>query len=443
MKHDSIHDLVIRGAQLVDSAGRLTSADIAVHKGRITAVGDVKGEATTTIDARGLVALPGVIDPQVHFREPGGEHKEDLATGTLAAIAGGVTCVLEMPNTNPTTTTAERLADKVHRANGRASCDIGFYVGASPDNVTKLPELETLEAAIGVKVFMGSSTGDLLVSDDDTVLSVLQHAQGLVAVHSEDENRLEERKSIAVKSGDIHDHPVWRDAECARLCTERLLRLADKANRKVHVLHVTTVDEMELLARHRHLATVETSPQHLTMEAPECYDRLGTYAQMNPPIRDRRHREGLWKAVRDGVVDVIGSDHAPHTHEEKAKSYPQSPSGMPGVQTLLPILLHHRHHGRLDWSRLVDLTSRNTTRIFRLANKGQLAPGFDGDITLVDPDHEWTITNDWIKSRCGWTPFDGFRATGKAMATIVRGNVVMREDEIIGDPIGRPVRVER
>jgi dihydroorotase len=278
------------------------------------------------------------------------------------------------------------------------------------------------------------------VPDDEHVRAVLAKTKRRAAFHSEDEERLRERKSIAEKSGDVRDHPVWRDAEVALRSTTRLLKIARSLNRQIHVLHVTTGDEIELLAANRDIASVEVTPQHLTLAAPDCYDRLGTFAQMNPPIRDRSHLERLWKGLRDGVVDIIGSDHAPHTREEKAKRYPASPSGMPGVQTLIPVMLDHVNAGRLTLARLVELTAVNPARLFGLVNKGALAVGRDADLTVVDLRAKRTITDSWIASRCGWTPFNGMQVTGWPKATLIRGAFAMRDDQVMGRPAGQPLR---
>ena len=432
-------DLIVRGGTVV-TAERTGAADIAVSAGRIAAVGAVAGDASEVIDAKGLHVLPGVIDTQVHLREPGLEHKEDLATGTKAAVLGGVTAVFEMPNTKPNTVTLADLEDKIRRARGRAWCDIAFYVGATPDNLAELAELEQQRGCAGVKMFMGSSTGTLLVADDPTVLQVLKHGRRRMAVHAEDEARLKERFALVKDGAAPAMHPVWRDAETAYLATQRLIRLAQEAKRRVHVLHVTTAEEMAFLAQHKDIATVETTPQHLTLVAPDCYERLGTYAQMNPPIRDAGHQAALWNAVRAGVVDCIGSDHAPHTREEKEKPYPQSPSGMPGVQTLLPLLLDHVHAGRLTLQRLVEITSIGPARIFGISGKGGIRVGNDADLTLVDLGAKRVIRKEWIASRCGWTPFDGIGVTGWPKATIIRGRVIMRDDEVLGAPVGELVR---
>jgi dihydroorotase len=433
------YDLILRGGTAVTPNG-IVSADLAVRAGRIAAIGRIEGAAAAEFDARGLHILPGVIDTQVHFREPGLEHKEDLATGTTAAVLGGVTAVFEMPNTKPNTLSADDLADKLARARGRACCDIAFFMGASPDNADRLAELELLPGCAGVKMFMGSSTGTLLVADDETVARVLRGGRRRMAVHSEDEDRLRERFALVKDGADPAMHPVWRDAETAALATRRLMGLARAARRRVHVLHTTTAEEMAILAGNKDLATVEVTPQHLTLVAPDCYQRLGTFAQMNPPIRDAHHRDALWRAVEQGVVDCIGSDHAPHTREEKSKPYPQSPSGMPGVQTLLSLMLDHMSAGRLTLERLVDLTSAGPARIYGIAGKGRIAVGYDADLTVVDLKARRTIRNDWIASRCGWTPFDGMTVTGWPVATILRGTFAMRDGQLVGDPRGQPVR---
>ncbi|MGE0094332.1 MAG: dihydroorotase [Alphaproteobacteria bacterium] len=436
----SRYDLLIANGHAVTPGG-IVPADIGVVAGRIAAIGAIdRASAGEVFDARGLHVLPGVIDTQVHFREPGLEHKEDLATGTAGALLGGVTAVFEMPNTKPSTLTADDLNDKLRRAKGRAWCDHAFFMGAADENAEKLGELEKLPGCCGVKVFMGSSTGSLLVSDDDTLLRVLKSGTRRVAIHAEDEPRLLARKEIAEKAGKPHAHHEWRDVESAVLATRRILSLARRAGRRIHVLHISTADEMPLLAENKDIATVEVTPQHLTLSAPDCYDRLGTYAQMNPPVRETRHREGLWRAVAQGIVDVLGSDHAPHTKDEKSKPYPQSPSGMPGVQTLLPIMLEHVHQGRLSLERLVDLTSAGAARIYGIAGKGRIAVGYDADFTLVDLNARRTITNKWIASKTGWTPFDGMEVTGWPIAAILRGRVAMRDDTLLGAAGGEPVR---
>lgn len=433
------YDVLLRGGTVVNQDGAGVR-DIAIADGRIAAIGAIAATAAgEVIDCTGLHILPGVIDTQVHFREPGAEHKEDLESGARATVLGGVTGVFEMPNTSPATVSEAALADKVARAGGRMHCDFAFYIGGTRDNADHLGELEQLPGCAGIKVFMGSSTGTLLVEDDEGIARILAGIRRRAAFHSEDEARLDARKGERVE-GNPASHPVWRDAEAALLCTKRLVRLARAAGKRIHILHCSTAEEIAFLAGHKDIASVEVTPQHLTLAAPEAYARLGTFAQMNPPIRDARHRDALWAGLSSGVADILGSDHAPHTREEKAKPYPASPSGMPGVQTLVPVMLDHVAAGRLTLARFVDMTSAGPARLFGIAAKGRIAAGFDADLTIVDLKRRETITAAWSASRCGWTPFDGLEVTGWPVGTIVRGTRVMWEGEIVTPATGRPIR---
>ena len=437
-------DLIVRGGRCA-IGGRSEATDVGVRAGRVAALGDLaSASAGELIDAAGLHVLPGAIDPQVHFREPGLEHKEDLETGTRAAARGGLTSIFEMPNTLPPTTNAAALADKLERANGRSWCDHAFFVGATPDNAEQLGELERLPGCAGVKVFMGKSTGNLLVDTDADLRRVLASGVRRVAIHAEDEQRLNQRyDELELDShDDLQLHPVWRDVDTALIATRRLLALARETRRPVHVLHITTTEEVELLREHRDIATFECTPQHLLLAAPQCYADLGSLVKMNPPIRDARHRDGLWRAVADGLLDAIASDHAPHTLEEKAEPFPACPSGMTGVQTTLPLMLDCVASGKLSLARLVELCCEGPARVYRAVRKGHIAVGADADLVLVDLAAKRTITNAWIASRCGWTPFDGREVEGWPIATIVRGQVVMRDDELLGTPIGEPVEFE-
>ncbi len=431
-------DLILKNGTLVNHDGT-GSGDVGITAGRIAAIGDLYGASAKDIkDVKGLHVLPGVIDTQVHFREPGLEHKEDLQTGSLSAVMGGVTAVFEMPNTKPETTTREALEDKIARATGRMHCDFAFFVGGTAENADELPEMERLPGCCGVKVFMGSSTGTLLLPDDDGVRKVLSLIRRRAAFHSEDEFRLRERREVA-ELGKVETHPEWRDAEAAIKCTTRLVQLARETGARIHVLHISTAEEMLLLADYKDVATVETTPQHLTLSAPDAYKDLGTRAQMNPPVRDERHRLGVWHGVEQGIVDVLGSDHAPHTLDEKADPYPKSPSGMPGVQTLVPVMLDHVAAGRLSLERFVDLTAHGPQRIFNIDRKGRMAVGYDGDLTVVDLKESRTITDEWIASKCGWTPYAGKTVTGWPKGTIVRGQTVMWEGELVEAAKGAPV----
>ena len=434
-------DLIVKGGVLVNEHS-MGEADIGISEGRIAAVGDLAAaQADKVLDVKGLHVLPGVIDTQVHFREPGAEHKEDLETGSRAAVMGGVTAVFEMPNTSPPTTDAEALEYKISRATNRMYCDFAFYIGATYGNIEALPALERLPGTAGVKVFMGSSTGNLLVEKEEAIARILQAITRRAAFHSEDEERLNERKGLRRK-GDPSSHYEWRDHEAAIISTKRLVAAAHRTNAQVHVLHTSTAEEIGFLADHKDVASVEVTPQHLTLAAPEAYERLGTKAQMNPPIRELRHREALWKGLRSGVVDVLGSDHAPHTLEEKSKTYPDTPSGMTGVQTLVPIMLDHVNAGRLTLGRFVELTSHAPERLFGIADKGHIAQGYDADLTIVDLAAERVIEDSWIESRCGWTPFAGTRVRGWPIGTLIRGRTVMWEGEIFEPAGGQPVRFE-
>ncbi|THF56735.1 dihydroorotase [Ollibium composti] len=430
-------DLILTGGTVVNQDGKGVR-DVGVKGGRIAAIGDLgRASAGETVDCTGLHVLPGVVDSQVHFREPGLEHKEDLETGSRAAVLGGVTAVFEMPNTNPLTTSEAALADKVRRSTGRMHCDFAFWVGGTRENASDVGELERLPGAAGIKVFMGSSTGDLLVEDDEGVASILRNTRRRAAFHSEDEFRLRERLGERI-AGDPSSHPVWRDEIAALTCTERLVRIARQTRARIHVLHISTAEEIAFLERHKDVATCEATPHHLTFTA-EDYARLGTLLQMNPPVRAERHRDGVWHGIAQGIVDVLGSDHAPHTLEEKQKPYPSSPSGMTGVQTLVPVMLDHVNAGRLTIERFVDLTSHGPQRIFGMARKGRIAAGYDADFTIVDLRRRGTITNAQQGSKAGWTPHDGRTVTGWPVGTVIRGRRVMWEGEIVTPSQGRAV----
>ncbi|WP_181179546.1 dihydroorotase [Mesorhizobium sp. B2-1-3A] len=431
------YDLILTGGTVVNHDGE-GQRDLGVKDGRIAVIGDLhRASAGETIDCRGLHILPGVVDSQVHFREPGLEHKEDLETGSRAAVLGGVTAVFEMPNTNPLTTSEATLADKVRRGSGRMHCDFAFWVGGTRDNARDVGELERLPGAAGIKVFMGSSTGDLLVEDDEGVASILRNTRRRAAFHSEDEFRLRERLGERIE-GDPSSHPVWRDEIAALRCTERLVHIARDARARIHVLHISTAEEILFLEQHKDVATCEATPHHLTLSADD-YARLGTLIQMNPPVRASRHRDGVWHGIAQGIVDVLGSDHAPHTLAEKAKPYPASPSGMTGVQTLVPIMLDHVNAGRLTLQRFVDLSSHGPQRIFGMARKGRIAAGYDADFTIVDMKRRETITNAQAGSKAGWTPYDGKEVTGWPVGTVIRGRRIMWDGEIVMPGQGRAV----
>lgn len=422
--------------------GMTVPADIGVKDGKIVeigALGDVS--ADKVVDCKGLHILPGIIDSQVHFREPGADHKEVLESGLRAAAMGGVTSVFEMPNTNPLTTTPEAVADKVARAAKTPWVNYSFYLGGTAQNAQNLAEFEKTKGTCGVKIFMGASTGDLLSATDDEVEAVLSHGRRVVAVHAEDEMMMNENKKTILKdSHDVTLHPVWRSAESCLSATMRVVRLARKHMRRIHVLHVTTAEEMEFLAQNKDIATVEVLANHLTLFAPDCYQTLGSKAQQNPPIREKHHQDALWRAIANGTVDIVASDHAPHTLEEKAKEYPASPSGTPGVQTIVPVMLNHVRNGKLTLEKLVELMCYGPQRVHGIVGKGRIARGYDADFTIVDLNKKMTMTHAQQQSRSAWTPFDGMEVTGWPMLTIVNGYVVMQDGELLQSNAGQCIR---
>ena len=416
----------------------LKNQDIAIKDGKIIEIGKINKEANEVFDAKGFTVLPGCIDTQTHFREPGSTDTEDLNSGSRAAIAGGITSVFEMPNTNPPTSNKIEFQKKLDLAKDRMYCNYAFYFGATADNNVELAELTSLEGCCGIKLFAGSSTGNLLVAKEEDIEKVFQNSSKVVAVHSEDEEILNRNKKL-IKDGDVHTHPIWRSEECAISSTRRIVKIAERYKKKAHILHITTKQEIDFLSQHKGNITFEITPQHLTMYAPDCYDKLGTYAQMNPPLRDKSHYERLWYAVKNNLNDTIGSDHAPHLKQNKEKNYPNSPSGMPGVQTLIPIMLNHVNNGKLTLEQLINSVCENPVKIFGIKDKGYIKEGFDADLTIVDMNKKIMIKNKDIESKCGWSPFDGFEFKGTPISTIINGLIKMRDGKILGEPEGAPL----
>jgi len=433
------YDLLLKGGTCVFPWG-ITTADIGVRDGKIATIGaETTASAPEIIDATNLHILPGLIDPHVHLRDPGNASIESIPTGTKGAVLGGIATLFDMPNTSPAITDAATIAWKQDYAASHSYTDFGFYIGATKTNIAELAGLETQAGICAIKVFAGSSTGDLLVEDDTSIEAVMRSGHRRIAFHSEDEYRLQARKSL-FKSGDPYSsHMEWRDPECAVLGTRRILALARKTGRPIHILHTSTEEEFPILAAHRDVATCEVLVNHLTQIAPECYETLGGFAVMNPPIRDRRHYDAAWRAVNEGLVDTIGSDHAPHPYASKLKPWPEVPAGLTGVQTSLPVMLDHVAKGRLSLARMVDLMAAGPARVYGAVTKGRIAQGYDADFTIVDLRAKRTITNKWIVSPVGWTPFDGLEVEGWPIATIVGGKIAMRENEIASVPSGNLV----
>ncbi|WP_075522936.1 dihydroorotase [Candidatus Pelagibacter communis] len=431
-------DIIIKNGQCYID-GKLEDKDIAVKDGKIFKIGKVSEDAKEVYDASSKIVLPGCIDTQTHFREPGSTDTEDLHSGSRAAVAGGITAVFEMPNTNPPTANLKEFQKKLDLAKNRMYCNYAFYFGATANNVSQLAELKDLEGCCGIKLFAGSSTGNLLVAEEKDIDKVFKNSSKVVAVHSEDEEILIKNKKL-IKAGDVHSHPIWRSEECAMSSTRRIVRIAEKYNKKAHVLHVTTKQEIDFLSQHKGNITFEITPQHLTIYAPDCYNKLGTYAQMNPPLRDKSHYDRLWYAVKNNLNDTIGSDHAPHLKVNKEKEYPNSPSGMPGVQTLMPVMLNHVNAGRLSLTQLINLVCENPIKIFGIRNKGFIKEGYDADFTIVDMNKKIVIKNENIESKCGWSPFHGVEFKGTPVSTIIKGKMKMKDGKIIGEPEGTPLK---
>ena len=431
-------DLIIKNGECYID-GKITKTNIGIQNGKISIIGDLINEqSNASIDASNLLVLPGCMDTQVHFREPGSTNAEDLHTGSKAAIAGGITSVFEMPNTNPPTANMKEFNNKLNLAKNRMYSNYAFYFGATPDNSPDLANLKGLDGCCGVKLFAGSSTGNLLVDKEEDIEKVFQNTSKIVAVHSEDEEIINLRKKL-IEKGNVHTHPIWRNEECAMSSTRRIVRIAKRMNKKAHILHVTTKEEVDFLSQNKGNITFEITPQHLTIYAPDCYDKLGTFAQMNPPLRDKSHYDRLWYAIRNNYNDTIGSDHAPHLKENKLKDYPQSPSGMPGVQTLLPVMLNHVNDKKLTLDQLIKLLCENPVSVFGIKNKGFIKKDYDADFTIIDMNRTIEIKNENIHSKCGWSPFDGYKFKGSPVYTVINGDIKMKEDEILGDPSGKPI----
>jgi len=377
------------------------------------------------------------MDTQVHFREPGSTDAEDLNSGSKAAVMGGITSVFEMPNTNPPTTNFEEFEKKINIGK-RMYCNHAFYFGATAENCDTLEKLKGLKGCCGIKLFAGSSTGNLLVDKEDDIEKVFRHASKVVAVHSEDEEILKVRKKL-IEKGNVKTHPIWRNEEVAISSTRKIVKIAKRYNKKAHILHITTKEEVDFLSQNKGNITFEITPQHLTMYAPDCYDKLGAYAQMNPPIRDKSHHDRLWYAIKNNYNDTIGSDHAPHLKINKDKTYPDTPSGMPGVQTLLPVMLNHINNGKLKLEQLMKFICENPVKIFGIKDKGYIKKEYDADFTIVDLNKKITIDNKHIQSKCKWSPYHGETFKGSPVATIIAGKVKMKNGSLIGEPEGTPL----
>jgi len=425
--------IIIRQPTVVLPNGELAIRDVWTRGGKIVEISpeisspSPTEETSLEIDGKGLTLLPGVIDPQVHFREPGLEHKEDLSTATMACAKGGVTSFLEMPNTRPLTTTQAALNDKLNRAAAKCLVNYGFFIGATPEN---LPDLLTANPTCGIKIFMGSMHGNLLVDTEEKLEPIFAKGKRLIAVHAENQARINQRRQEFAGITDPAIHSTIQDSETALLATKMALKMSKKYQRRLHILHTSTGDEAELLREDKpSWVTAEVTPQHLLLNT-SAYEKIGTFAQMNPPLKSERDNQILWQALLDGVIDFIATDHAPHTLEEKAKGYPNTPSGMPGVETSLPLMLTQAMEGRCTVSQVVNWMSAAVAKGYKIPNKGAIAPGYDADLVLVDLQNYRPVLREELRTKCGWSPFEGWSLTGWPVVTIVGGQVVYNKGEL-------------
>ncbi len=429
--------LTIRNAEVV-LPGRTDRTDVSVVKGQIFAIGNGIPEVGEVIDADGLFLLPGIIDPQVHFREPGANHKEDLHSGSCAAAAGGVTSFLDMPNNNPPVTTRLQMQEKKQLAAEKSVVNYGFFIGATPDN---LEELNAVENVCGIKIFMGSSTGDLLVDNPDVLENIFANGSRLIAVHAEDESALQANQALLKDFSDVRIHPLLRNESTALKATKIAVHLSLKYRRRLHILHLTTEDECDFLRTlpRGHRISTEVCPQHFTLIAPECYDQLGTLAQMNPPLRVQRHADALWKSLKEGIIDCIATDHAPHTLAEKDQPYGMAPAGMPGVETSLPLMLDRVNRSVCTLQEVVFWMSESPAKLYDIKGKGRIEVGQDADLVLVDMKLKKTVTNGKLQTKVNWSPYNGMELKGWPVRTIVNGQTVFLNEEVDKSIRGREI----
>ena len=411
---------------------RIVEGDLRVSNGLIKTIapfGGLQPEiGELVIDGTGLHLLPGAIDPHVHFRDPGNPEKEDLESGSRAAAAGGITSFLDMPNTSPNATNRLALEEKIVSAGKKTVTHHGFFIGATTNNVSDLQSVQGMDGICGIKIFMGSSTGDLLVHEQKHLENIFANTGGIIAAHAEDEIRLQSRIAEFKHRTDIAAHAECRDIECALIATKRATALAKDHSHRLHIVHLTSGKEADWLSSKKgDLITTEVCTQHLTFDQDDV-EKLGVRALMNPPIGYTEDKEKLWSRLKDGTIDCIVTDHAPHTLEAKSVGFPKAPAGMPGVETSLPRMLTHAKEGKCSISDIVKWMCAGPAKVYGIKNKGSLIEGFDGDLTLVDLENHRIIQDSDTWTRVGWTPYDGMELTGWPMYTIVDGNVVHKRD---------------
>lgn len=412
--------ILIQNATVVLASG-LQNVDVLVEGTKILEIGPSAGTTADTVyDASGLHLIPGVIDDQVHFRQPGLEHKEDLHHATRACAKGGVTSFLEMPNTNPNTITVDLLHQKLDLASQHCLVNYGFFIGATPENVK---ELKAAKRTPGIKIFIGSSTGNLLVDKQAALETIFAETTLPITAHCEDEQTVRDNTEKYAGLSDVAVHSKIRDHKAALISTKRAIDLAVRHNHRFHVLHVSTAAELEVISKHQDVITAEVCPHHLFFNVDD-YPRLGSLVQMNPSIKNKEDNEGLWQGLLDGKVQVIATDHAPHTLEEKDQPYPKSPSGLPAVENSLSLILNQVNQGKCTLGQVVQWMCRNPALVWDIKNKGEIKPGFDADLTLVDLKRKHTVRNEDQQTKSGWSPWNGSELQGLPVMTFVMGQKV-------------------
>jgi dihydroorotase len=437
-----IESVLIKQVQIITPFGK-KEGDVLIKNGKIHAMDwKLPEHAEVIISDRGLTLIPGVIDPHVHFREPGATWKETLETGSRAAVSGGVTTFFEMPNTKPSAICRNTIAEKKKIASQTSMANYNFYIGATTDN---LEELKAIENVPGIKIFVGSSTGSLLVDQEEDLRRIFTETTALIAVHSEMESIIRANKDIYKDSTNPLDHPRIRSVDAAVKCTKMLLKLSHEMQRRLHILHLTTEEEMQLIAKAKKdtPVTTEVSPQHLLLHGPEVYLKLGNFAVINPPIREKRHADALWQGLKSGVIDCIATDHAPHTIEEKQLEYGKAPSGMPGIETSLSLMLNLVAQKKCTIDDVVKWMCETPAKLFGIPYKGALQIGYDADLVLLDLNAKRTIENTKQHTKCKWSAFDGWQVQGIPIATMVGGKFAYREGEFFTSTKGSEVKIRK
>lgn len=440
--------ILIKNATIINEGAQYQS-DLLVNKGVIEKIDrEIDSPSDREINAEGLHLLPGLIDDQVHFREPGLTHKADIWHESRSAVAGGCTSFMEMPNTVPNTLTQELLEEKYQTAATASLANYSFFMGAANDNIEEVLRTNAKNVC-GVKVFMGSSTGNMLVDNQETLENIFSKVPLLIATHCEDEATIRhnlQKYQEQYETLTIDMHPKIRSAEACYISSSEAVRLAQKFGTRLHILHISTAEETNLfrndLPLNEKKITAEACIHHLWF-SDQDYAEKGNLIKWNPAVKTANDREAIFKAVLDGRIDVIATDHAPHTLEEKSRPYAEAPSGGPLVQFALQALLDFYHQGKLSLEDLVQKTAHNTATCFQIENRGYIREGYWADLALVDLNKDYTVTKDKILSKCGWSPFEGHTFKSSIQYTLVSGNIVYEDNRIIEGLSGRRLLFDR